>query len=82
MACVCPLAATSRFIGFNKVECANNCLQRREAKPPHVLQIGEEQETNPASSASEGPRGHKESIMLLRVTQPSLCRLGATLWRL
>lgn len=68
MARVRPLAAMSRFIGFNKTECANNCHQRREAKPPHVLQIGEEKETNPAASDSEGPPGHKESIMLLCVT--------------
>lgn len=30
------LAAMSRFIGFNKAECANNCHWRRGAKPPHL----------------------------------------------
>lgn len=39
---LCPsLAAMSHFIGFNKAERANNCHLSREAKPPHVLQIGE-----------------------------------------
>lgn len=38
--CVRSLAAMSRFIGFNKAERASNCQLRREAKPPHVLQIG------------------------------------------
>lgn len=41
VACVRPLAAMSRFIGFNKAERANNCHLSCEAKPPHVLQIGE-----------------------------------------
>lgn len=31
-----PLAAMSRFIGFNKAECANNCHRRRGAKPPRM----------------------------------------------
>lgn len=53
-----PLAAMSRFIGFNKAKCANNCHQRRGAKPPHLFQT-----EGPSPSHGEGPLPLQEPIM-------------------
>ncbi|MED6250724.1 hypothetical protein ATANTOWER_007027 [Ataeniobius toweri] len=54
----------SHFIRFIKAERANNRHLSRKAKPPHVLHISRTKRGEPPASDSEGPHGHKESIML------------------